>query len=51
MTLSDAEAKRRGTKKVVMERSHDPAFQYAYEIQSKRLVTIVDTIDDMLTGT
>jgi len=55
VTLSDEEAKRRGTQKSILERKAYPAFQIAIEINDQNVWTIhedvQDSIDHLLRGT
>nr|YP_010172768.1 hypothetical protein ycf45 [Eucampia zodiacus]QSH90658.1 hypothetical protein ycf45 [Eucampia zodiacus] len=55
VTLSDEEAKRRGTQKSILERKAYPAFQIAIEINDQNIWTIhedvQDSIDHLLRGT
>ena len=48
VTLSDDEAKRRGTQKSILERKSYPAFQVAIEINSPRIWTIYENIRDSI---
>ena len=54
VTISDEEAKRRGTQKSILERKSYPAFQIAIEINEQNLWTIhenvTDSIDLLLRG-
>ncbi len=48
VTLSDDEAKRRGTQKSILERKAYPAFQIAIEINEQNLWTIHESIKDSI---
>src|SRR3984885_13406298 len=54
VTLSDEEARRRGTQKTVLERKAPPTFDVLIEIQNKDLLAIhrdvADAVDQMLRG-
>ena len=54
VTLSDEEARRRGTQKTVLERKAPPTFEVLIEIQNKDLLAIhrdvADAVDQMLRG-
>jgi len=54
VTLSDEEARRRGTQKTVLERKSLPAFQVAIELNDKNFWTIhervEDSVDSLLQG-
>lgn len=46
VTLSDDEARRRGTRKTVLERKSSPAFQIAIELNDKNFWTIHEKVDE-----
>lgn len=48
VTLSDDEARRRGTQKTVLERKTLPAFQVAIELNDKNFWTIHETLEDSI---
>jgi stage III sporulation protein SpoIIIAA len=48
VTLSDDEAKRRGTQKSILERKAYPAFQIAIEINNQTLWTIHENVQDSI---
>lgn len=48
VTLSDDEAKRRGTQKSILERKAPPAFQIAIEINKQNLWTIHENVDESI---
>ena len=48
VTLSDEEARRRGTQKTVLERKALPAFQVAIELNHKNFWTIYETLEDSI---
>lgn len=48
VTLGDIEAKQRGTRKTILERTHEPAFEYAYQLVDKKLLSVKETVDELL---
>ena len=48
VTLSDEEARRRGTQKTVLERKGLPAFQVAIELNEQNFWTIHETLEDSI---
>lgn len=48
VTLSDDEAKRRGTQKSILERKAPPAFQIAIEINKQNLWTIHENVEESI---
>ena len=48
VTISDMEAARRGTRKTVLERSHQPVFEFAYTLLDKQLIGTAESVDALL---
>jgi len=47
-TLSDHEAASRGCRKTILERREPPAFEYVYELGTRRLVDTREEVDELL---
>ena len=50
VTLSDEEARRRGTQKTILERKSLPAFQLTVELNEKNLWTVHEKVEDSVDG-